>query len=484
MMNSNKTQPKLRFPEDCKVDTNKLTASRYGTKDMRDIWDAEKTYEFSLKVQGQSAITLSKLYPNIISQDCATEIFQKANLNNIDTDRIRILEEEKGHDIIAINTALEEILSSNSKTHVNKAKTSADTTQPARALQFKSSLEIIADSVENLRDIIIEKSIEWKDIPFMDVTHLYDALPTVAGRPFSHYAEMLQSGLNLLKFVYDNSIKGKWADATGNHHSATALGIDGIKLQEQFCRDLGISYMDAPAQIPGLEFEADIAYLMSRFSETINNIAKFIAWGRSSDVDIFINGAPKKQKASSAMPHKDHKKGNPVIEEQDMSLRNYLMGNTMTALANCELPYARNLAASANSRINFEDGFKFLDHGIRNLSYLIYYLLINQERSIERINRSYGIVTSQQVMTYLTDQRKTSKPMSRSEAHDLMGQLATQSWNSKINFTDIVLANDKVTSRLDEQTIRSITNPINYIGESKKIIDIIASKYYKEKTLH
>src|SRR3989344_1006139 len=482
MMNSNKTQPKLRFPEDCKVDTNKLTASRYGTKDMIDIWDAEKTYEFSLKVQGQSAITLSKLYPNIISQDSATEIFQKANLNNIDTDRIRILEEEKGHDIIAINTALEEILSSNSKTHVNKAKTSADTTQPARALQFKSSLEIIADSVENLRDIIIEKSIEWKDIPFMDVTHLYDALPTVAGRPFSHYAEMLQSGLNLLKFVYDNSIKGKWADATGNHHSATALGIDGIKLQEEYCKDLGIGFMDAPAQIPGLEFEADIAFVMSRLSETVDNIARYIAWGRSDDVNVFINASPRKQKGSSAMPHKDVKNGNPDAEEQNISFRNLLMGNLVTAVANCEMSYARTLGASANARINFEDGFNSLDHGIRRLANIAYWMELNKPRSIERVERSFGVVTSQQVMTYLTDQRITSSPMSRSEAHDLMGELATYAYNNGINFTEVVLANDKVRSKLNEQTIREITDPLKYIGDSKRIIRLVAGKYHKVKT--
>ena len=74
----------------------------------------------------------------------------------------------------------------------------------------------------------------------MDTTHLYDALPTVAGRPFAHYAEMLQSGLQVLGFFHQNSIKGKWGDATGNHHQATDYGVDGMNLQEEFCRELGI----------------------------------------------------------------------------------------------------------------------------------------------------------------------------------------------------------------------------------------------------
>jgi len=255
-----KTQPKRRFPKGYEPYPSTLAAGRYGTLEMVKIWGPEKTFECSLKVQGQSALTLSELHPEIIPYNLANEIAEKASLDYINPNRIRELEKRTGHDVIAINTALEEVLSPEARVHVNKAKTSADTTQPARALQIKDSLGVIADSVENLRDIVLEKSMEWIGIPHMDTTHLYDALPTVAGRPLAHYGEMLQYNLNFLKFVYYNSIIGKWADATGNHHSATALGIDGIKLQEKYCKDLEIGFMDAPGQIPGLEFEADVFF--------------------------------------------------------------------------------------------------------------------------------------------------------------------------------------------------------------------------------
>lgn len=481
--NEERTKPRERFPRGVKPDPSELAAGRYGTQEMCEVWGAEETFEFSLKVQGQSSLTLSKLYPDVVPSDNAQEISEKASLKYIAADRIRELEEQLGHDVIAINKALEEIVSPAAGAHINKAKTSADTTCNARALQLKKSLEISAESTENLRDIAIEKAVQWMDYPFMVCTHGYDALPSAAGRAFIHYAEMLQSGLNILRFFYDNSIIGKWADATGDHHSATALGIDGIKLQSEFCKDLGIGFMDAPAQTPGLEFELDCNYPTTRIGETVNNLSRFIAWGRSDDVNVFINGSPRKQKGSSAMPHKDAKNGNPDTEEQAVSHRNYEIGNFVTALLNCEMPYARTLYASANSRINSEDGFKFFDHVTRRLAHTLYWLRLNEERSQERVLRSYGVVTAQQVMTYLTDHRRTNKPMTRSEAHDLLGRLATEAWNSKINFTDAVLANDNIISRLDETTIRKITNPLQYIGESKIIIGTVAKKYYKKKTL-
>lgn len=478
-----KTEPKPRFPKGYKIDPVTLAAGRYGTLETVDIWGAEKTFEFSLNVQSESALTIASLYPDIVAIELAEEIAEKANLQCINPDRIREIEEKTSHDGIAINTSLEEVVSREAGAHINKAKTTADMTEPARALQKKKSLEVIADSIENLRDIAIETMLEWIDVPHMDTTHLYDALPTVAGRPLAHNVEMLQSGLVFLKFVHDNSIVGKWADATGNHHSALALGMDGIKLQETYCEKLGIRHMDAPAQIPGLEFEADVFYVLARLGETMNNFAKYIAWGRSDDVNVFINGSPQKQKGSGAMPHKDSKNGNPTAEEQTESHANYAQGNMVTALRNCEFPYGRSLAASSNSRINLEDGFKFFDHVARRLANVVYWLRLREDRCIERVERSYGVVTSQQVMTYLTDHRKVKNPMIRSEAHDLMGKLATYAWENKIPFVDVVLKNEQVSGMLDEQTIRSITDPLQYIGESKRIIMIVADKYHKKKTL-
>ncbi|MBN1503067.1 hypothetical protein JW930_05975 [Candidatus Woesearchaeota archaeon] len=477
------TKPKPIFPKEYVIDPNTLAAQRYGTLEMVEIWGAEATMDYSLQVQGQAAVTLSELYPDLVPPDHASEIAGKASIRYVSPDRIRELEARTGHDVIAINTALEEQVSPEAGAHINKAKTSADTTQPARALQLKRSLVVIADSVENLRDILLEVAMEGMAIPHMDQSHLIDALPTFAGRPLVHYAEMLQSDLRCLKYVHDNSIIGKWADATGNHHSATLLGIDGILLQQEYCKALGIGYMDAPAQLPGLEFEADIAFAMARIAETMNNIARYLAMGKGTDTNVFSDTNPRRRKGSSGMPHKDMVGGNPTAEEQVMSLRNYLHGLVATALDNCQFPYCRDLSASSNARINFEDGFKYLDHCIRRLASAVYWLGINEDRSRERVERTFGVVTSQAVMTYLTDQRFVANPMVRSEAHNLTARLATEAYEQRRPYIEVLLECEEVTSRIDEQTLRKITDPSQYVGESQRIIQTVFNKYYQVKTL-
>ncbi|MFA7708901.1 MAG: hypothetical protein WCX82_02085, partial [archaeon] len=106
-----------------------------------------------------------------------------------------------------------------------------------------------------------------------------------------------------------------------------------------------------------------------------------------------------------------------------------------------------------------------------------------KERSIERVERSYGVVTAQLFMTYLTDSRKVKNPLSRSQAHDLMGELATKAWNEKKQFVEILLQNKEVTERLSKETILELADPKKYIGQSKEIVKAVYDKFHGKRTL-
>ena len=127
--------------------------------------------------------------------------------------------------------------------------------------------------------------------------------------------------------------------------------------------------------------------------------------------------------------------------------------------------------------------FKFGDHVIRRLAKVMYSIEPIRERCEERIKRSYGVVTAQQVMTYLTDRRRTDKPMTREDAHNLTATLATEAYENKTNFADILLSSEEITSRFDEDTVRAISEPLTYVGKSEEIIRDVFKKYHGKKTL-
>ncbi|MBN1645506.1 hypothetical protein JW868_00535 [Candidatus Woesearchaeota archaeon] len=477
------TQPIPRFPEEVKPNIQQLAHGRYGTDDMNDIWGQNQTFDSSLRVVGQMSASASAVAPDIVPPEVAEEIVEKANLGHVDPNRIIKIEEQTGHDVHGITRALDEVVSNAAKPHIARFSTSADTTETARGIQIKRSMEVLARTIENVRDITLEKALLWSEVPHMDQTHLYDALPSVVGRAFAHYGELLQSGLHVMKFFYENSIMGKFADATGNHHQATAAGVDGMRLQEHFCEALRLNHMTAPAQVPGLEYLADIVYSLARVSATLDNLADYIADGRGNDRFIFYNADPKPKKGSVAMPHKDIHRGNPTVEEQNMSMRNKMFGWLTTAMLNTQMPYARNLRGSANARMDFDDGMKFFDHAARRLAEQIYHLGLREDVAIARVTRSLGYPCAQQVMMYLTDPRLNDRPMGRKEAHDIMGDLSGEGVQAGIPFIDAIRTKPEILDRIPENKLVALTDPFQYIGQSKEIIDKVYDDCHGKATL-
>lgn len=253
-----------------------------------------------------------------------------------------------------------------------------------------------------------------------------------------------------------------------------------MKLQEAYCEKLGLRYMMAPAQIVGREYTTDVLYALARTAETVGNLAHYVRWGRGDDVGIFR--FPRKNKGSSAMPHKDAKGGNPTAEEQAESFTNYMRGVLMTSLSSCRFDYARDLSGSASDRIILEDSFKFGDHTIRNMAGTVAKLELIPERAKERVYRSFGAVTSQEIMNYLTDGRVTANPMSRDEAHELTARLATQAYDSKKQFVDLLLESRDVMDRLPRELVVEVADPARYIGQSKEIIHAVYDAFHGKKT--
>jgi len=65
----------------------------------------------------------------------------------------------------------------------------------------------------------------------------------------------------------------------------------------------------------------------------------------------------------------------------------------------------------------------------------------------------------------------------------LMGELATYAWETKTPFVNVLLKNNEVTSRLNSNIIKEITDPLKYVGESKNIVTTVFKKYHQIKTL-
>ena len=88
---------------------------------------------------------------------------------------------------------------------VNKSQSSNDTFPTAMHIAaYKMIVETTIPGIVKLRDTLMAKSIEFKDIVKTGRTHLMDATPLTLGQEFSGYVSQLNHGLNALKSTLDH----------------------------------------------------------------------------------------------------------------------------------------------------------------------------------------------------------------------------------------------------------------------------------------
>jgi len=88
---------------------------------------------------------------------------------------------------------------------VNKSQSSNDTFPTAMHIAaYKMIVETTIPGINKLRDTLMAKSIEFKDIVKTGRTHLMDATPLTLGQEFSGYVSQLNHGLNALKNTLDH----------------------------------------------------------------------------------------------------------------------------------------------------------------------------------------------------------------------------------------------------------------------------------------
>ena len=80
---------------------------RYGTPEMKRIWEEENKLQRMLDVESALAQAEGKL--GIIPQEVADEIAAKATTEFVKLDRVKAIEEETNHDIAALSKGITEV---------------------------------------------------------------------------------------------------------------------------------------------------------------------------------------------------------------------------------------------------------------------------------------------------------------------------------------------------------------------------------------
>lgn len=431
---------------------------RYGTPEMRKVWEEENKLEKMLKVEAALAKAQAEL--GLIPKEAAEEINKKASTKYVKLERVKEIEKQTRHDVVAMIKALAEVCEGNAGEYIHFGATSNDIVDTANSLLLKESIEIIEDKLKQLRDILLDKAEEHKYTVCVGRTHGQHAIPTTYGMRFALWASEIDRHLERLKEAKKRICVSMITGAVG---TMAAMGEKGLEVHKRVAEILGLEPVLISNQVIQRDRHAEFVFLLALIAQTLNKIGVTVRNMQRTEIgELEEEFDPTKQTGSSTMPHKR----NPITFEQICGLSRVIKSLCIAEMDNIPLWEERDLTNSSAERCIFAEVCVLIDHILSLAIKGIKKLKVNKENVERNLNLTKGLIMAERIMIELA-----KRGMGRQTAHEVVRQCAMKAYEEKRHLKDVLLENKEVMKYLTKEELEKLMNPKTYIGLAPQIVD-------------
>ena len=418
---------------------------RYSRKELKSIWEDYNKYSIWLKIELAAAEAMEKL--KIIPRGISKKVKSKSKIK---VKRILDIENKVKHDVIAFLTSISEQVGKDAR-YLHKGMTSSDVLDTCFNLQLKQSGNVILKDIDSLLKSIKKQAIKHKFTLCIGRSHGIHAEPITFGlKMLSYYQEFVRNKKRLINSINEIStcaISG----AVG-----TFANIDP-RVEKYVAKKLNLNIEPISTQVIPRDRHAQFFSTLSIIASSIERFAVEIRHLQRTEVLEVEEFFDKRQKGSSAMPHKK----NPVLSENLTGLSRLIRSSVIPALENVALWHERDISHSAVERNIGPDTTIALDFALNRLDNVIKNLNIYPKNMIRNLNITNGLFFSQRVLLELTE-----VGVSREAAYKMVQKNAMKSWNNNTPFYENIVSDKKIISKIPVNKLKKL---FNFSYHTKKI---------------
>lgn len=399
---------------------------------MRDLWTLDAQYERWLRVELAALAALEQL--GHVPAGATARVRAEAA---IDRKRIRALEQEVGHDLVAFLGAVEEKVGPEGR-WLHYGLTSSDVKDTALALILVEALDLLLAKADALGGTLWEVANRHREAPILGRTHGQWAEPTTFGLKVLAWTDECARVTDRLRWARDGIAVGKLSGAVGTyahyppHAEARALAAVGLRP------------CPVATQVVSRDRHAEVLFALALAASLVEKIALEIRHLSRSEVGEVAEGRPE---GSSAMPHKR----NPILSERLCGLARLVRAGIGPALENNALWHERDMSHSSVERVLFPQGFTLVDYMLDQTRRLMLGLRVFPERMAARLGEARGLPFSEGLLLALV-----RSGMGRREAHGLVSRLADEAVTAGADLARVAVEDPTVRARLDPAELQSV----------------------------
>jgi adenylosuccinate lyase len=426
---------------------------RYTHPEMGGIWSEQRRYGAWLEVELAATDALAET--GVVPLEDARTLRATAAF---DIARIEEIEQVTQHDVIAFTTAVAEKVGPAAR-WLHFGLTSSDVLDTALALQMRAACDLLLTRIDALAAAIRTRAEEHKHTPMIGRTHgVHAELMTFGVKLALWYAEVARARERMVRAREAVSV-GKLSGAVG-----VFAHLDPA-IEAAVCARLGLAPAPVSSQVIQRDRHAELLTSLAILAASLEKFALEVRGLQKTEIGEVEEPFGKGQKGSSAMPHKR----NPIACEQIVGLSRLIRGNAMAALENVALWHERDISHSSVERVILPDSFIALDHMLRRFTRVVAGMVVYPDRMADNLKRSRGVVFSGSVLLELA-----RRGISREDAYAWVQRNAMRSFNERVDFKPLLLADADITRVLPTEVIEEAFD----LGAQLRNVDAIFARVF------
>lgn len=437
-----------------------IDSGRYGSKEMREIFEDERKLRYQLGFE--AAVAQAQAQIGMIPADAAKEIEKAGRSGKVTLARVGELEAVSEHDTAALVEALGEQVSAKAKPWIHYGLTSNDIVDTSTGMQMRDAFKIIESKVGRLALLLADRAVEFRTFPAVGRTHGQHASIISFGLKFAVWAAEMAKHVERIAEGKKRFLLCKTLGVVG---TGSLMGDRALEVQKIVAQNLGLYPVDAATQVVPRERFAEMQFGIALIGSTLDKIAIEIRNLQRTEIAEVAEPFSKGQMGSSAVPVKR----NPIKSERVSSLAKMLRSLVSVSMENIALWHERDLSNSANERFTLSMAAILLDEMLNAMTKVISELKVNKERITTNIDMTKGQIYAEFVLEALV-----KKGVARFEAYRAIQRVAFAALESGEHFFDAVSKDKEISRHLSKKEMGEIFDAKNHLAASGKIIDNVA----------
>jgi len=427
---------------------------RYSRKEIAKIWEEKNKYQIWLDIEIAAAQAMEKL--KLIPKGVASVVRKKAKIN---IERIHKIESKVHHDMIAFLSSITEKVGNEGK-FLHRGMTSSDVLDTCFNFQLVQASKILNKDINEILQVLKKKSLKYKNTICIGRSHGIHAEPTTFGLKLASFYEEFKRNKKRLESAIKEISTCAISGAVG-----TFANIDP-KVEAYVAKKMGLKIEPISSQVIPRDRHAYYFSVLAIIAGSVERVAIEIRNLQRTEVQEVEEFFEKKQKGSSAMPHKK----NPVLSENLTGLTRMVRSYVIPSLENISLWHERDISHSSVERNIGPDSTITLDFALNRLKNILKNMHVHPKKMLKNLNITNGLIFSQRVMLELANRRFT-----REKAYAVVQKNAQNSLKKNITFYESLAKDSLINKLISSKDLKKMFD-LNY--HTKKI-NIIFKRVFK-----